>query len=186
MVRSYTFALSFLCLTVFCHSAFGQNGRAVEPGDRVRFTTAGERVSGRLTALTNTSMSVRVKQQYAVGTATKYVSGVATLPLYSVTGLQVGEKRSRWRKALVGGGIGLAAGLATTGVLLARCDNDCWGGLVAYSGLMFFTAPLTAVGGAIGALLPPGYRWRDARVKPQLGMTYHPDTGAGLALRLRW
>lgn len=186
MIRSYTFALSFLCLFVFCPSAFGQSGIMVEPGDRVRFTTAGERVSGRITTLTDTSMSVQVKQQYAVGTATKYASGVATLPLYHVTGLQVGERRSRWRKALIGGGIGLASGLATTGILLAQCDGDCWGGLVVYSGLVFFTAPLTAVGGAIGALLPPGYRWRDARVKPQLGMTYHPETGAGLALRLRW
>lgn len=186
MIRVYAFALSFLLLSALCPSAFGQSERPVEPGDQVRFTTAGESVSGPVTALTDTSLSVKVKQRYAAGTATKYVSGVATLPLYHVTGLQVGEKRSRWRKALIGGGIGLASGLATTGVLLARCDGDCWGGLVAYSGLVFFTVPLTAVGGAIGALLPPGYRWRDASVTPQLGVSYHPDTGTGLALRLQW
>jgi len=186
MVRLHAFVLSFLLFSALCSSALGQNEGAVKPGDEVRFATAGESVSGRVTSINDSSMSVRVRKQFTYGTATKYVSGVATLPLYHVTELQVGEKRSRWRKALIGSGIGLATGLATTGVLLARCDDDCWGGLVVYSGLVFFTAPLTAVGGAIGALLPPGYRWRDARVKPQLGMTYHPETGAGLALRLRW
>src|SRR5262245_8287321 len=149
----------------------------VEVGARVRVTAAStgpvKKTVGRLVAIEADRLTLAVEGRPAP----------VVVPLDSVLRLERSVRKSkRWKGALVGLGISVAAAvLASTDT---TCDDSGASGC-SYAGeglLAGFVLGLPAAG--LGALIAPGEKWQDAR---PVGVGLSPTPrGVGLRVSLRF
>ncbi|MEM1271043.1 MAG: hypothetical protein AAGI08_13465 [Bacteroidota bacterium] len=162
-----------LLLVLICQETTTQLARPLTPGDVVRVSVGGKKVSGVLEHLSPSRLIISRR------------GGRSTLQFdpNTISRLELGTPRSPWRNVGIGMAVGAAAGVATTLYIVRDCV-DCMGGLVIYGGATYFVLPLALAGGLIGALLPDGHRWRivPALARPRTQLL--PTKAAGLALRV--
>jgi hypothetical protein len=102
-------------------------------------------------------------------------AGVATtIPRDSIERLDRSLGRhSRGRGALIGAGIAAVVGVASSLAYGASCEEEeCTMG-AAY-GLLLYTPLAMGVGAAIGALVPPGDRWKPVQ-NERVSLRFDPD-----------
>ena len=161
-------------------SARAQAVSPVEIGDRVRVATSQDRFTGRVLRVSNDSLHLSLVNR---GDALALSTG-------QIQSLKVRERRTRWGGAFRGAGLGLLAGAAVTGVLVAACAaEDCFdsgfSGVGVIIGGFYSIVSLTLIGAGVGTLLP-GHRWKAVSLTPSSGMVPFSQGEMGLALTVRW
>jgi hypothetical protein len=116
------------------------------------------KLEGRILSADEESFTVRLRDGREI-----------IVPVRAIERLQVPVGRHpRWWGALNGMGIGGLVWAVLSGVALATCDENanpewgCFGWVVV---LICGTPVAAGVGGAVGALLPPGERWETRRLQ---------------------
>lgn len=174
MLKSLPFLLAgCLCLP----TAIAAQEHPRDPGQVVRVTTDGEQVQGTVAGQTGEALTLKT------GT------GSRTIPLASISGMEVRNGKNRGKGALIGAGIGVLVGgiLAPLTSHSESCDCDASLTEASTTGEAVLLGALVggSIGGLVGAFVLAPYRWTPHPVPTETAFQAHP-TGAGWRVGLRF
>jgi len=165
-VRSLPLWLLSLVLPLFAELAVGSGALA---GQALQDLGVGDRI--RVTSSEGAPLKGAFQQMGPQGlTLLRSKDTPFTIPVQSIQALEVAAGRKRGKAALIGGGIGLVAGVILGGLTSGDCVGDCddpynvgGGGLAEANataeGAMLGGLALGGIGAAVGALFFAPERW---------------------------